>query len=410
MRISINSYGISDFRFPEQGINDIRKSEFENVYINLDGLYLGPFKSIKDRNDEFLKGIKYEAELISFFRKVYSCQMRISAVHSPVLKTNEYGDEFRKLYHDLSLKTIRSIKEINCRYVVIPALPDDNGRFRLSDENRGHFLSLADDAKKSEVTLLIENCCNYYNGHYVRSDYSDARKLKKFVATLNRTVGTELFGIVMDSGNCSLCGADMKEFITVSGEAIKVVLIRENDGVNDVSMLPFTSVNQGVKTDWLGLVRGLRSIDFDGDMIYDIADTAAAFSPLLKPHLLELVKATADYFKWQIEIEKILKKHEKRVLFGAGNMCNKYMKCYGTKYPPLFTCDNNSKRWGDTICGLEIKNPEELKSLPEGCAVIICNLYYREIEEQIRKMGIKNPVEFFNDEYLPEYPFEWLEV
>ena len=30
-----------------------------------------------------------------------------------------------------------------------------------------------------------------------------------------------------------------------------------------------------------------------------------------------------------------------------------------------------------------------------------CNIYYEEIAEQLRGMGLENPVEYFNDEYLP---------
>ena len=85
------------------------------------------------------------------------------------------------------------------------------------------------------------------------------------------------------------------------------------------------------------------------------------------------------------------------------------MKCYGEKYPPLFTCDNNSKTWGTIFCGLEVKNPEELKNISDDCAIFICNIYYREVEKQIRDMGITNPVEYFNDEYMPSFYYDRLE-
>ena len=134
-----------------------------------------------------------------------------------------------------------------------------------------------------------------------------------------------------------------------------------------------------------------------------------AFSPILRPTFLQLAKATADYFKWQIELENLLKKYPSRVLFGAGNMCRNYMKCYGKDYPPLFTCDNNSDIWGSEFCGLEVKAPENLKNLPKDCAVFICNIYYREIQQQLREMGIENPIEFFNDEYMPDSYFDRLE-
>ena len=84
------------------------------------------------------------------------------------------------------------------------------------------------------------------------------------------------------------------------------------------------------------------------------------------------------------------------------------MKCYGEKYPPLFACDNNPKLWDTKFEGLTVKNPEELKKLPKDCGVYICNMYYREIEAQLREMGIEN-IEYFNDEYMPSFYFDRLE-
>lgn len=60
-------------------------------------------------------------------------------------------------------------------------------------------------------------------------------------------------------------------------------------------------------------------------------------------------------------------------------------------------------------CGLLVKDPESLKKLAPDCAIFICNIYYREIEEQLKSMGIDNPIEFFNDEYMPSFYFDRLE-
>ena len=58
---------------------------------------------------------------------------------------------------------------------------------------------------------------------------------------------------------------------------------------------------------------------------------------------------------------------------------------------------------------MTVKDPAELKNLPADCAVLICNVFYRDIETQLRQMGIKNPVAFFNDEYMPSFHFERIE-
>ena len=151
------------------------------------------------------------------------------------------------------------------------------------------------------------------------------------------------------------------------------------------------------------MIRGLRAIAFDGWLVLGMRDTAAAFPPLLRPQLLALARSVAEYILWQVEMEKALARYPRRVLFGAGNMCRNYMRCYGEQYPPLFTCDNNPALWGKEVGGLAVKNPEELRRLPEDCAIFICNIYYREIEAQLREMGLKNPVAYFNDECLPHF-------
>ena len=66
--------------------------------------------------------------------------------------------------------------------------------------------------------------------------------------------------------------------------------------------------------------------------------------------------------------------------------------------------------WGTEFCGLEVKSPEALKNLPEDCGIFICNIYYKEIREQILEMGVKNPIEYFNDEYMPSFYLDRLEM
>ena len=79
------------------------------------------------------------------------------------------------------------------------------------------------------------------------------------------------------------------------------------------------------------------------------------------------------------------------ILFGAGLMVEDYMKKHGKKYPPAFLADNDSKKWGTKKCGLEVRNPEEILRVPEEMRkVFICNVYYKQIEEQFRKMGIRD--------------------
>ena len=295
------------------------------------------------------------------------------------------------------------------RYIRIPPVTGDRTTGREWEINRDFYLGLSKKARKCNVQILLQNMYKDVNGHLVRGVCSNPFEAAEWVDRLNEEAETETFGFCLDVGTCNLCGNDIHEFIITLADRIKAVILRDCDGQHDQSLLPFSCVNQEESlTDWMGLIRGLRDINFDGELIVNCFEMSRAFSPLLRPTLFQFAREVGEYIRWQIQLEQNLKKYKSIVLFGAGNMCRNYMKCYGEKYPPLFTCDNNPKLWDTKFEGLTVKNPEELKNLPDDCGVYICNIYYREIETQLKEMGIKN-IEYFNDEYMPTFYFDRLE-
>ena len=295
------------------------------------------------------------------------------------------------------------------KYILMAPIIGDRTRGREWEINHDFYMSFAGKAREAGVCILLKNMCRSVGGHLVRGTCAEASVAADWVDKLNEEAGAEAFGFCVDMGICSLCGNDVHEFITTLGSRVKAVILRDCDGHNDAALMPFSCVRRGeLQTDWMGLIRGLRDMDFDGELIVNCLDTVRAFSPLLRHTLFRLAKEVGDYIRWQVQLEQNLKKYKSIVLFGAGNMCRNYMKCYGEQYPPLFTCDNNPKLWGMEFEGLMVKNPEALKDLPEDCGVYICNIYYREIETQLREMGIKN-IEYFNDEYMPTFYFDRLE-
>lgn len=296
-----------------------------------------------------------------------------------------------------------------CEYRIVEPIVEDVEKDALWTVNREYYLSLLDEARLRNVKILLKNMCRNVGGHLIRGVCSDAAEAVAWVDALNTEAGEARFGFCVDMGVCNVCGQDLNEYITPLGNRVKAVILQDGNESEAQALLPFTAADKKAsRTDWLGLIRGLRKIAFDGILILNLEDTASATSPLLRPALLRYARQVADYLCWQIEIETTLARYENRVLFGAGNMCRNYLKCYGEKYPPLYTCDNNPHLWGSRLDGLEIHNPEDLKKLDKDTAVFICNIYYREIEQQLRKMGLLNPIVYFNDEYLPQFHFERL--
>ena len=276
--------------------------------------------------------------------------------------------------------------------------------------NRTFYDEIVTGAQDNKLQILLTNQVRNCNGHYIRGICCDAAEAVDWIDRLNQMRENKCVGFFMDMRNCNICGQNMYEFAVALGSRIKAVRVCDGDGQTPSSLMPFSCVSdRQSKVDWLSFFRGMRKVGFDGVLMLDAGDSAAALSTLLKTDFLRYEKRIGEYLQFQIEIERTIKKYSNRVLFGAGNMCRNYMKCYGKEYPPLFTCDNNSGLWETEFEGLVIKNPEELKKLPDDCAIFICNLYYEEIQEQLETMGLNNPIEWFNDEYLPLKYTDWFD-
>ena len=82
-------------------------------------------------------------------------------------------------------------------------------------------------------------------------------------------------------------------------------------------------------------------------------------------------------------------KGKKIILFGSGMMFEDYMKKWGSRYRPVFLVDNDENKWGRSRMGIEIKSPKALLEISaEKRHLIICSFYYKEIEKQLREMGV----------------------
>ena len=421
INISCALSGIADMRHPMQGILDIAGGNFKSICFDMAKLcppeqleYIGGQRSRRVIFPMTALLTEHPGELCNSAKSVLDLcaknRLCCSVAIAPYLNRDTKRADLNSLIDQLAVESVRVCGQAGCRFLVVRPLFAGIPDSELWEKNREYYLRLAAVAKEYDVQILLENQCRDVNGHLVRGICTDADMAAEWVDRLNAEAGEESFGLCMDAGVCSLCGQNMYDFIMTVGDRLKAVILRDGDGSTESSLLPFTGVKHCIsQTDWLGLIRGLRELGFSGELVMNFEDTATAFSPILRPELVRMAKSVADYFQWQIEIESVLRKSPSRVLFGAGNMCRNYMKCYGEKYPPLFTCDNNERLWDTEFSGLKVLTPEALRELPEGCVILICNIYYREIEAQIRQMGIQNPIEFFNDEYMPSFHFDRVE-
>ena len=392
----------------------INKSGFDNVVFNLS--YYCSDQEIEHREDilEMSETESMDYSLLSFHpedmedrAKMWQMQnmqlgLKNTFAVAPYQLVDTKRNDSQELIKSLVKYSILACKNAGCETILVKPMilnPVDEDDFI---KNKQFYIEISKDAIRHGITVLIPNQYKIYNNHIVRGYWSDPYTLNDFISAVNKELEISNLGICVDIGVCNLLGQKVDEFVDVTAKNIKAVIIRDNDGLIDNALIPFASVNKNqCRVDWQSVINGLRKIDFDGQLVFDFSDSAKNVSNLLKMEFYAYAKKLTEFITWQINMEKTIKKYDKRVLFGAGNMCRNYMICYGKDYPPLFTCDNNANIWDTEFEGLTIKNPVELKNISDDCAIFICNVFYDEIDEQLREMGITNPIERFNDEYLP---------
>mgnify|MGYP001038027058 CR=1 FL=1 len=411
MNVSYRNTYLIDTKKPAGGIRDLKNAGIQSLMLCIVAWLWAPEEN-DDREpsrwEEKKAPIKREEpDTIKerYLNMITACRtngIEVPVLYAPRFSRKEDKPWMQDYIMEVMFESIAFCKRAGCKYLIV-------GMPERDQDYTGFYGKLSVKAQEAGIMVLLVNQTADLSGHLVRDTLCEPQIAAELIDRLNQRAGNDVFGFCLDMGVCNICGSNTQAFIKALGSRLKAVILRDNNGHSNVSLLPFTCVNRGrIVTDWMGLIRGLRDIRFDGELIVDFMDTLAAFSPLIRPALFQLAREVGDYIQWQIEIENNLKKYKTFVLFGAGNMCRNYMKCYGEQYPPLFTCDNNSTLWGTTFEGLEVKNPEVLKELPSDCCVVICNIYYREIEAQLRAMEIEN-IGYFNDEYMPSFYFDSLE-
>lgn len=270
------------------------------------------------------------------------------------------------------------------------------------------LIEKAELIKNSNAVIALEN--GYYtidgDTRKRRNGLNDVSEYRELLKDLRESVNdNRKYGAALNVGYAMLFKDDILTKIRDLKDDLIFMHVNENDGIHDMQQLPYTyTVGRGILlTNWFELIRCLHGMGFDGAIFMDLDGLFSTVPEKLTGTMLtmahEILMRWDDSFRWH----EIIPKDKELITFGAGRMLSFYLEHFGDKKKPLFTADNNKDLWGTKAFGIDVRSPEDILKIPEDKRfVLICNMHFREISEQLSKMGVKADGIFDDNYYLYE--------
>ena len=145
---------------------------------------------------------------------------------------------------------------------------------------------VAEYIKDKQITVCLENLRHFDEASDCGYVVASATDLLYVIDG----IGSERFGICLDTGHLHLSHMDQAEFIRIAGKKLRALHIADNEGEKDQHLMPFTKG----KVNFLSVVSALREINYEGLFNFEIPGETKI--PLeLRNEKIKFIKACYDY-------------------------------------------------------------------------------------------------------------------
>lgn len=127
----------------------------------------------------------------------------------------------------------------------------------------------------------------------IQGRFSNVDEAVKMIDILNSEAEGDYFGFCLDIGHANLTRLNIKEYIKTLGHRLTILHIHDNDGNDDLHMIPCTylSDQKNHVCDWKGFVDGLREIGYQGVLSFETFRIFFAFPKAAHTPALKLISA-----------------------------------------------------------------------------------------------------------------------
>lgn len=153
-----------------------------------------------------------------------------------------------------------------------------------TEKNIQQLKKLAEYVKDKDVTICLENLRPRTPGDEIIDKSADE------LLNIIERVGSDKFGICLDTGHLNITLKNHREFILKVGDKLRALHIADNEGQTDQHMMPYT---RGC-VDFEEVVKALREIDYTG--VFNLEIPGEFRIPIeLRDAKIEYIKSAYNY-------------------------------------------------------------------------------------------------------------------
>lgn len=228
--------------------------------------------------------------------------VRFSQAHASFPLYLEGNDAVNDYLIMVMEKTIAVCAFLDCPAVVAhPATLADKALERRVNLNM--YRRLIPAAKQYGVKVCLENMIERRSGKYREGACGTAAEACWYLDTLNAEAGAEVFGFCFDVGHANLSAKNLREYLRTLGKRLTILHIHDNDGKQDLHLIPYTQVLNGQEehgTPWEDVIGGLRDIGYRGTLSFETFRGVRCMPEPVRPAALQLISAIGRYFRARI--------------------------------------------------------------------------------------------------------------
>lgn len=297
LRIGTQSDGWYSHLDPDGSVAYIKSCGFDAIDFNLNS-----YISCADARAAFKEGKPFTSFYDQDVEKLYehfaplkaACEKQdvvIAQIHAPFTSYYVGEDDFNEYMIRVMEKCCAISAFLNCPGIVVHPVFGCSGEVEW-ESNLWQYRSLIPAAKKYGVKILLENIFGRFNGRFKSGRMSSAEIACKYFDLLTEEAGFDAFGFCFDVGHAIITCQDIPEFVRTLGHRLTNLHIHDNNGLDDLHLLPYTHVTTGANLvcDWDGFVEALKEIGYRGALCFE---TFRAYRIMPKAVWTELFRLNA---------------------------------------------------------------------------------------------------------------------